>query len=279
MRRLIFSIITLTLTLLSFGVFAPTAQAQDTADFAYAQTFATVINANALNIRTAPTTSAGVMAVAPAGAVYPVLAKTADSGWWQIAIPPFGYVGWVSGWFLSIPNQHLVPVVTPSPAYVPNTPLGVVNTANLNVRAIPDPYVGTILTTIQLGQAYPIIGKNGSGTPWYQISLPNGGNGWVNAKYLFDANASGVPVTHVNQPTPQPTAYGTVTAYFLNVRSTPNPFIFNILAVIARGQTYAVIGRNAAGTWYQINLGNGIVGWVNGTYFAVTNGVGLPITG
>lgn len=277
MRRLSFLTMILTLTLLSLGAFAPTAQAQDTAEFAYAQTFATVINANALNIRTAPTTSAGVMAVAPAGAVYPVLAKTADSGWWQVAIPPYGYVGWASGWFLSIPNQHLVPVVTPPPAYVPTTPIGVVNTGSLNVRVIPDPYVGAIQTTIQLGQAYPIIGKNNGNPLWYQISLPTGGSGWVNARYLFAANATNVPVTHVNPP--QSGAVGTVTAYFLNVRSTPNPFIFNIVTIIARGQTYPVIGRNAAGTWYQISLGNGVTGWVSGYYFAVTNGAGLPVTG
>lgn len=279
MRRWMFSILIFTLALAGFSI--PSTQSHAQTGTTAVLPIATVINANALNIRTAPTTAAGVVAVAPGGASFSVLGRTADNGWWQLALPPSGLTGWASGWFLSIPNQHLVPVVAAPGATPATTPTGVVNTNQLNVRAIPDPYTGAIITRISFSETYIIIGRNSSSTRWYQITLPGGGSGWVNAKYLFDANTQNVPVTY-NDPSPCigcQNVTGTVTAYFLNVRSTPNPYIANILTVIARGQTYSVIGRNAAGTWWQIMLPQGITGWVNGTYFAVVNGWGLPITG
>lgn len=240
----------------------------------------TVINANALNVRGEPNTFATVIAVLPRGSSYSVLGRTADNTWWQIALVPSGLTGWVSGQFFSVTNAQLVPVVNftvPAPAPPPN---GVVNTAQLNVRAIPDPFSGAVLTRVAFSETYLIVGRNDGPTRWYQISLPTGITGWVNARYLNVTNVQNVPVTYTTGPTiPQPQVFGTVTAFFLNVRTTPNPYIANIITVIARGQTFQVIGRNAAGTWWQINLGNGITGWVSGRYFAVSNGGGLPVTG
>ena len=53
----------------------------------------------------------------------------------------------------------------------------------------------------------------------------------------------------------------TVTAQFLNVRSLPNASS-GILDIISLGQTYSLVGRNAANTWLQLNI-NGTIGWVN----------------
>jgi uncharacterized protein YgiM (DUF1202 family) len=253
-------------------------------DSANAQTgiYATVVNASYLNVRTAPSTSAGVIAVIKAGYSYPVLGRTADSGWWLLSMSPTDSItGWASGWFLSIPNQQAVPVIA-APNPTPATfSMGTVTAYSLNVRAIPDPYNGAIMTKITGGQVYMVIGRNNIGTRWWQIRQPNGSTGWVNGKYLTVTNETLVPITDYNtNPDPNPvSAYGTVTAYFLNVRTTPNPYIYNIIAVIARHQTFPVVGRNAAGTWWQINLGNGIIGWVNGDFFPVVNGQNVPITG
>ena len=78
-------------------------------------------------------------------------------------------------------------------------------------------------------------------------------------------------------PLPVPTsATATVTAYYLNVRSAPG-LHGSVLATIARGQTYPVIGRDAGSTWWQINV-NGIVGWASGKYLQVYNSQYVPIT-
>jgi uncharacterized protein YraI len=70
----------------------------------------------------------------------------------------------------------------------------------------------------------------------------------------------------------------TVTAYRLNVRATPDPVNGQVLLKINRLETYPIIGRNDAGTWYQINV-NGTTGWVSGGYVNVNNGGNIPIAG
>jgi uncharacterized protein YraI len=87
------------------------------------------------------------------------------------------------------------------------------------------------------------------------------------------APPSPVPPTPIPPPT---TATATVTAYYLNVRSLPG-VNGAILTKIARNQTYPVLGRNAASSWWQLNV-NGIVGWSSGKYLNVVNGQNVPVT-
>lgn len=73
-------------------------------------------------------------------------------------------------------------------------------------------------------------------------------------------------------------ASATVTGAFrLNVRNLPTAINSTVLTKINRNETYAVVGRNARRTWWQINV-NGIVGWVNGSYVTVTNSSNVPVT-
>jgi uncharacterized protein YgiM (DUF1202 family) len=243
---------------------------------------ATVVNANYLNVRTAPSTSAGVIAVIPNGYSYPVVGRSADSAWYLLAMSPTSTVtGWASGWYLNISNVAAIPVVNaPAPAPA-GFSMGTVITGSLNVRATPDPYNGAVLTRVSAGQVFTVIGRNNIGTRWWQIQVPGGVTGWVNGRYLVVSNEHLVPVTDsTTDPGGQPaSAYGTVTAYFLNVRTSPNPYLPNIITIISRFQTYTVIGRTADSSWWQINLGNGWTGWVRGTYFSVVNGHVVPVTG
>jgi uncharacterized protein YgiM (DUF1202 family) len=278
MRHVIrFSIgVCLAFAVLTGAVFANPAQAQVT-------NYATVVNANYLNVRTAASTAAGVIAVVPNGYSYPVIGRTADFAWYYLAMSPTSNVlGWASGSYLNVPNAANIPVMN-SPAAAPAYfSMGTVITFNLNVRGTPDPYNGVITTRVTGGQVFTVIGRNNIGTRWWQIQLPGGGSGWVNGRYLTVTNEQFVPITDstTNPNTPQPvTAYGTVTAYFLNVRTSPNPYLANVIAVISRFQTYTVIGRNADSSWWQISLGNGLTGWVRGDFFSVTNGQNVPVTG
>lgn len=74
----------------------------------------------------------------------------------------------------------------------------------------------------------------------------------------------------------QTTAVGTVTAWSLNVRSTPTVNA-PIIATLRQGYTAGVIGKNSESTWYQIIL-EGTPGWVNGQYLSVTNAHTIPVT-
>ncbi len=71
-------------------------------------------------------------------------------------------------------------------------------------------------------------------------------------------------------------AQGTVTAWYLNVRTSPFANAERITTV-SRGYTAGVIGKNDTSTWYQIILPGGS-GWVHGNYLSVTNAHTVPVT-
>jgi uncharacterized protein YraI len=157
----------------------------------------------------------------------------------------------------------------------PAVPTATVVTGNLNVRHIPNPYTGTILTRISYGQVYSIVGRNAD-TSWLQLNV-NGIIGWVNARYVAATNIAGVPVTDPGTRPPPPGATATVNTYFLNVRHIPDPVYGAILTRISRGQVYTIVGRNVPGTWLQLNI-NGLIGWVNARYVIAYNIFSLPVT-
>lgn len=78
-------------------------------------------------------------------------------------------------------------------------------------------------------------------------------------------------------PTPlAPGTYATVTASLLNVRSTPDPVNGQVITQIRRGEQYLVLGTNPAGTWLQLRISSGVVGWVNAGYVTLSAGPGFP---
>jgi LysM repeat protein len=84
------------------------------------------------------------------------------------------------------------------------------------------------------------------------------------------------PTTPV--PNNPPANYGTVTAWFLNVRSGPGTQ-YPVLRLVRRGETFPVTGRNVSSTWYQITTDPvfGVSGWVSATYFTAPNPQNLPV--
>jgi hypothetical protein len=68
-----------------------------------------------------------------------------------------------------------------------------------------------------------------------------------------------------------------VNARHLNVRYGPS-VQFGILAVVNRGETLYVVGRNAAGSWINVSLGQ-YSGWVSSAYLWLNVPLySLPIT-
>jgi len=183
-----------------------------------------------------------------------------------------GITGWVNASYTSVTNLQLVPVTDSS-----TRPSGVTATVTanfLNVRQTPDPVNGLVLARISLGQTYTLTGRNADSS-WVQLNI-NGVLGWVNRVYVFVPNVQSVPI--IGGGTAVGTA--TVTANMLNVRTVPDPINGLIIARITLGQTYPVIGRNAAGTCVQLSLTNfELVGWVNARYMNIVNLFALPVTG
>jgi uncharacterized protein YraI len=154
-----------------------------------------------------------------------------------------------------------------------------ISTPSLNVRNIPNPFSGGILTRVSLGEVFPIVGQNADGS-WLQVNV-FGTVGWVNAAYVTAANLQVVPVTDsAIQPTgPFPSATATVTnASVLNVRETPDPVNGRVLLRIRRDETYPILGKNADGTWLLLNV-NGVNGWVRARFVTATTLQNVPTVG
>lgn len=164
-----------------------------------------------------------------------------------------------------------------------NQPTATVNTTQLNVRNLPNPYTGAVITRITFGVSYPVIGRNADSS-WLQLNV-NGAAGWVNATYVVATNLGSVPITDSGTrptppppppPNPQPGANATVTAFFLNVRQTPDPVNGVIVGRISRGQTYPIIGKNPDSSWLLLNVNN-TVGWVRASFVSATNLGSVPV--
>lgn len=169
----------------------------------------------------------------------------------------------------------------PGPVY-DTQPIATVSTGALNVRAVPDPVNGQILTRIYRGQTYAVVGRSGLST-WWQLDV-NGTIGWVNGNYVRVQNGQNAPVTwnghtgDVATPGPQlpvvqcpgfalsrltPGGWGRVTPGLPNnlraqptaasawVGSVPGGAAFTVV-------TGPVCGYNTA--WWQVSY-NGVVGW------------------
>ncbi len=235
------------------------------------------VTAHFLNVRSAPNPFTGaVLTIISRGQTFPVVGRNADFSWLQLNVN--GIVGWVNSAHVFAQNVAGVPITDGSGGIIPQPPAGITATVTayfLNVRAIPNPFTGAVLTRISQGQTFPVVGRNAD-TSWLQLNV-NGLVGWVNSRYVFAPNAALAPITDPSTNPVPPLATATVTAYFLNVRSGPGP-TFPILTIISRGQTFPAVGRNAAGTWVQLNVG-GTIGWVNRGWVAVSSLWNLPITG
>jgi uncharacterized protein YgiM (DUF1202 family) len=234
-----------------------------------------VVTTGVLNVRSGPGVSFGVVTVAYQGHIVNLLGRNAAASWVKVQLPT-STQGWVNASLVqssvAISSLAVVDGSTPAP---PLTGTAVVATGALNVRSGPGVSY-SVVTVISYGQTVTLIGRNSNAT-WAQIRLANGTVGWVNASLLqLSVALSSLPVTETSAA-PTPTAV--VNTWALNVRYGPGVG-FAVLTSVSQGQQVTLLGRNSAGSWVQVRLANGFVGWVNAA-FLQTNVVisTLPITG
>lgn len=79
-----------------------------------------------------------------------------------------------------------------------------------------------------------------------------------------------------SNPPPSTGVTGRVTASLLNLRSAP-VVANNRIGTLAGGQTYNIVGRNAASNWAYVDA-NGVKGWASTAWLAISgNFGGLPV--
>ena len=137
----------------------------------------------------------------------------------------------------------------------------VVATGRLNVRDAPVFLLGRVLTQIDRGEAYPVVGRNLDGT-WAQIDV-KGTPGWVNARHIYAPGLQDAPISA------SAAAAGIINARVqtgrLNVRDYPHHAYGYVLTTIMRNTIWPITGRNEDSTWAQLDL-YGTPGWVNTRY-------------
>jgi len=146
----------------------------------------------------------------------------------------------------------------------------------LNVRSGPG--IGNpVITRLREGRPVAPVGRDIS-TTWLQISLPDGKQGWVSARYISSSfMLEALPITGGAVPNPIPGATGTVTAIKLNVRSGPS-IVYGIMGWVYRDQQVQLVGRNSTRTWLKITLAPGFDGWVSAAYIAANYPIAdLPV--
>ena len=125
----------------------------------------------------------------------------------------------------------------------------VVATGRLNVRDTPVYLLGRVVTQIDRGESYPVVGRNLQGT-WAQLDV-DGILGWVNARHVvapgladapFSASAAAVGIVNARVQTGR-----------LNVRDFPHHEFGFVLTKVYNNTIWPVTGRNADSTWAQEN--------------------------
>jgi uncharacterized protein YraI len=149
--------------------------------------------------------------------------------------------------------------------------LTVTTTNTVNLRAGPGTSYA-VLARVPKNTTLPVVGRNGAVT-WVQVNY-NGTVGWL-AAWLCVANGdlASAPLTDGSAGgAPQAT-----TTLSMNLRSGPGTN-YAVLRRVPANTTLAIIGRNAASSWVQVNY-NGTVGWLAGWLCRITGDLGLaPVT-
>lgn len=232
-----------------------------------------VVNTGALNVRSGPSPTYPSLAVVFQGQQLPLISRNAAATWARVQLPN-GAQGWVNVYYvLSNVAIGSLPVAdTPPPD--PAQALGVVSSGAVNVRSGPGAQY-TSIAVLSSGTSVGLVGRNADAS-WIKVHLSNGHEGWIRAT-LLQTNVSLWTLAIVEAP---PVTNGAVVNIgALNVRYGPSTG-YGAFAVVFRGQVVTMVGRSAYGTWAQVRLPSGALGWVNSNYLLSDVPYNsLPVTG
>jgi uncharacterized protein YraI len=143
----------------------------------YAQAPTGIVNTGALNIRSGPGVSYGVITHVYRNTVLSLLSRNADASWVKVATST-GVQGWVNARYIltSYPIAGL-PIEGTTGGIT-----GVVTSYALNVRSGPGTGYG-VLTSVYRGTVLTLVSRSYDAA-WLKVVLPTGVQGWVSASYV-----------------------------------------------------------------------------------------------
>ena len=205
------------------------------------------VTADSLRIRTSPNTGGEIIAYYSSGDKVTVVSSL--NGWYKIRLSN-GETGFVSSQYIKLDSESV-----PEPEPTPQVRTGYSTGDSVRIRSAASTSA-TILTTVNKGQSFKVIGENTNG--WYNVELSNGTKGYISAQYVSFTP----PVT-----TPQ-TRTGYSTGDNVRIRSAASTSS-TILTTVNKGQSFKVIGESKIG-WYNVELSNGTKGYISAQYVSFT---------
>ena len=229
----------------TIGVSVPVMALALSATASFANSNEGTVTADALNVRSGPSTSYSITTKLYKGDKVEILETS--NGWHKIKASN-GKIGWVSGDYIKVSSGS-----TSQTSYK-----ATVTATSLNVRS----GAGTsysVITKLSKGTVVDVIESASNG--WKKIKTSGGTTGWVSGDYLTTGSAGN---SSTNNSTSQTSYKATVTATSLNVRSGAGTS-YSVITKLSKGTVVDVI-ESASNGWKKIKTSGGTTGWVSGDY-------------
>ena len=238
---------------IAIGVSVPVMALALSATASFANSNEGTVTADALNVRSGPSTSYGITTKLYKGDKVEILETS--NGWHKIKASN-GKIGWVSGDYIKVSSGS-----TSQPST--STTKATVTATSLNVRS----GAGTsysVITKLSKGTVVDVIESASNG--WKKIKTSGGTTGWVSGEYLTTGSAGN---SSTNNSTSQTSYKATVNTDSLNMRKGAGTS-YSVITKLSNGTVVDVL-ESASNGWKKIKTSNGTIGWVSGSYLA--NGV------
>ena len=238
---------------IAIGVSVPVMALALSATASFANSNEGTVTADALNVRSGPSTSYGITTKLYKGDKVEILETS--NGWHKIKASN-GKIGWVSGDYIKVSSGS-----TSQPST--STTKATVTATSLNVRS----GAGTsysVITKLSKGTVVDVIESASNG--WKKIKTSGGTTGWVSGEYLTTGSAGN---SSTNNSTSQTSYKATVNTDSLNMRKGAGTS-YSVITKLSKGTVVDVL-ESASNGWKKIKTSNGTIGWVSGSYLA--NGV------
>ena len=237
----------------TIGVSVPVMALALSATASFANSNEGTVTADALNVRSGPSTSYGITTKLYKGDKVEILETS--NGWHKIKASN-GKIGWVSGDYIKVSSGS-----TSQPST--STTKATVTATSLNVRS----GAGTsysVITKLSKGTVVDVIESASNG--WKKIKTSGGTTGWASGDYLTTGSAGN---SSTDNSTSQTSYKATVNTDSLNMRKGAGTS-YSVITKLSKGTVVDVL-ESASNGWKKIKTSNGTIGWVSGSYLA--NGV------
>jgi glucose/mannose transport system substrate-binding protein len=215
------------------------------------------VTSDAVDIYEGPGRNYPVLLTVPAGSRLPVVGRNEAGSWWQVETPD-DRLGWLPAAQVTVSDPTNLPVIEGLPQAVAAAGIDLYEQPG---RTYP------IVATVPAGTTLAVVGRNEPVT-WWQVETADGTVGWVPAAQLETGNPAAIPVV---PDLPQALATTEIDVFEGPSRNYP------LLVSLPANTVLPLVGRNAASTWWQVEIPDGRLGWLPDLQVEATATSAVPL--